>query len=487
MARQRVHPQDGGLIRAALAARIGDRTLAEIDAGTIVVVPSITTSDAELRRTPAAEHLEERLLFTLLLLRSPEVRIVYLTALPVAPAIVDYYLRFVPDPAAARERLHLIALDMPGPRALTAKLLARPDAIERVRALAAPAVEAHLLCYKVTPAEHALAAALGMPLDGPAVGQLGVGTKSGSRRAARRAGVAIPDGEEDLWSGAEVEAALGRLHDRRPSARSALVKLNDGFAGRGNVLVGLDQRLSPLAATSATFAGEGEGWPQYLEGIAAEGAVVEEFVERPGLVSSCAQMRIAPSGAVQVVSIYDIELAGGHGQQYAGCRYPAGASHRQVLHDRAVRMARQLAREGVSGWFGLDFIVDPAAPERTCQLNEVNLRMGGGTHPYWMAVLASGGVHDPLTGELRAGGRPLAYVATDDVCSPRLLGRTAAEVVARVDRAGLAFDAGRASGVTLQFLGAVPSWGMTGMTCIAGTPQEAEELRREAVAAVTGR
>lgn len=487
MASQRVHPQDRGLSRAALAARIGDRTLAEITSGTVVVIPSITTSEAELRRTPAAEHLEERLLFTLLLLRHPEVRVVYLTALPVDPAIVDYYLRFVPAAVSARERLELVALDEPGPRALTFKLLDRPDVLAQVRELAGQPEQAHLLCYKVTPAEHRVADRLGIPLDGPGEQLLAVGTKSGSRRAAQRAGIPVPDGEEELWSGPEVEAALARLRARRPQLRSALVKLNDGFAGRGNVVVGLDQPLAPLAAIRATFAEEGESWAPYLDGIADEGAVVEAFVERRGLVSSCAQMRIAPSGAVQVVSIYDIALSGGHGQQYSGCRYPADPRHHDVLLVAARRLGGLLASEGVNGWFGIDFVVDPRDPHGCCLLNEVNLRMGGGTHPYWMTLLASGGEHDPASGALRVRGRPIAYVATDDVCSARLLGATPAEVIRRVDCAGLAFDAAYGSGVTLQFLGAVPGWGMTGVTCIAETPAEAEELRCEAVAAITAR
>ena len=44
----------------------------------------------------------------LLLLADPATRVVYTTSTPIDPAIIDYYLRFLPDPADARRRLVLI-------------------------------------------------------------------------------------------------------------------------------------------------------------------------------------------------------------------------------------------------------------------------------------------------------------------------------------------------------------------------------------------
>src|SRR5918911_984002 len=98
----------------------------DLEAGTVVVLPSLSFPTAELRKIVGIGFYEERLLFLLLLLRRPGVRLVYLTSMPVDPAIVDYYLGFLPDPAGARARLHLVSADDPAPRSLTAKLLDRP-------------------------------------------------------------------------------------------------------------------------------------------------------------------------------------------------------------------------------------------------------------------------------------------------------------------------------------------------------------------------
>lgn len=467
--------------RSLLARRLGDRPFEQVASGTIVVVPSISTSAAELRRTPAAVHLEERLLFTLLLLRHRQLRVVYVSSLPLDPAVVDYILRFVDDPTV-RRRLALVSLGDGTPRALTEKLLERPEALERLRRLSGGPEEAYLVCYKVTPAEHALAARLGLPLEGPDPALLSFDTKTASRRAAVRAGVAVPDGDDGLWSTAEVEDALADLHARRPGALAAMVKLDAGFAGRGNAVVPLDRPLRPLRSAAVTFPMPDETWESYGARIEAGGAVVEELLDGPGLVAPAAQLRITPTGAVQVLTVYDMVLRGAHRQQFSGCRYPAHADHRSVVHDAAVRIARVLADEGVFGWLGLDFLADASHGTPRVWFSEVNLRMGGGTQPYWTALLLGGAVRDQPEGGAVGGAVAKAYVATDDLCSDRLAGRAPGWVVDRVDRAGLAFDAGRGCGVALQILGAVPMFGMLGATCIADSLDDADLLMADLVA-----
>src|SRR4051812_8459183 len=61
---------------------------------TVVVVPSLTV-DVDF---PAAaqQAYEERFLFMLFLLRQPLIRMIYITAQPIQPSIVDYYLQILP-------------------------------------------------------------------------------------------------------------------------------------------------------------------------------------------------------------------------------------------------------------------------------------------------------------------------------------------------------------------------------------------------------
>ena len=136
----------------ALAARLSGRPLTALEQGTLVVIPSTTFPSAELRKITGIEHYEERMLFTALLLRRPELRLVFVTAVPVDGAVVDYFLRYLPDPDDARRRLHLVSVGDPEPRALSEKLLARPDVLDEIRAYVSDASSACVLPFNVTAA-----------------------------------------------------------------------------------------------------------------------------------------------------------------------------------------------------------------------------------------------------------------------------------------------------------------------------------------------
>jgi hypothetical protein len=459
------------------------RALSELDRGTIVVLPSATFPESELRKIVGIQHYEERLLCTTLLLRDPELRIVYITSLPVDEAIIEYYLGFLSDPAGARRRLHMVVVGEDSGRALTAKVLDAPRAIAEVRELVGDAEQAYILPFNVTPLEGHVAELVGIPLFGAAPELAALGSKTGSRRAARKAGVAVLDGEEDLRSVAEVDAAIAGLHARRPEAQAVVVKLNDGFSGQGNAIVELEGFAS-LETSAIAFCADEESWPSYAAKVQDGGAVVEELVRAPGVVSPSVQLRITPGGAVEVVSNHDQILGGLEGQVYLGCRFPARPEYRLDIQERARRVGEVLAADGVIGAFGIDFVLVPGAEGFDIRLSEINLRMGGTTHPFWMARLVTGGVYDPSTGELVAGGRPKSYVASDNVKGTALLGRAPADVIADVERAGLAFDQGRATGATVHLLGALPKFGKMGVTCIADSPEDADALYEEVTAAL---
>lgn len=442
------------------------------------MLPSATFAVSELRKITGIQFYEERLLCTTLLLSRPDLRLVYLTSLPVDEAVVEYYLRALPDPAGARRRLVLVTLDDPSSLPLTEKLVHRPEVIEQVRLLVAAHGPASMLPFNITPAEFAVAEAADLPIAGPPPELVSLGSKTGSRQVARRAGVAVLDGSEDLYSLDDVEAAVHRIRAGRPGAEAVVIKLNDGFSGQGNALLDLDGLASPLPLSATTFCAADESWPAFGAKIASGGAIVEELVRADGLVSPSAQVRIAPGGSFEVISTHDQVLGGPRNQVYLGCRFPADARYRLAIQEAAMAVAEVLVGEGVIGSFGIDFLVVPGAGGAHDQvvLSEINLRMGGTSHPYWAARLLTGSTYDPATGELAAGGRTTTYVATDNMKSQRLVGRTPADVIAAVDAAGLAFDTATGTGVALHLLGAVPRFGKMGATCIAPTLTEADAL-----------
>ena len=455
--------------------------MSDLENGTIVVLPSATFPVAELRKIIGINHYEERLLCMVLLLRRPGLRMIYVTSLPVDEAIVEYYLGFLSDPAGARARLTMITLNDPGPKALSAKLVDRADVLDAVKASAGAPEHAYVLPFNVTPHERTISERLGIPLYGPSPELAALGSKTGSREVAKRAGVEILEGAESLGSLAEVESAVTDLVRSR-GVGAVVVKLNNGFSGQGNALVDVSQLRLPLTDTPTTFCASEESWPSFTSKIAAEGAIVEELVQETGVVSPSVQLRIAPSGVFEVISTHDQVLGGPANQVYLGCQFPADPAYRLAIQERAEKVAAVLASEGVIGSFGIDFLV---MPDGRVYLSEINLRMGGTTHPYWMAKLATGGEYVHHRGELIAAGRPVAYEASDNLKSLALVGRSPSSVIEELDRRGWAFDLETRTGVMVHLLGALRAHGKMGMTCVAPSVGEASALFDEVSAHLT--
>lgn len=454
-----------------LVEMLGSGSASDMRSGTLVVVPSLTFPESELRKILGIEFYEERLLFLLLLLRHPGLRIVFVTSVRVEETIVDYYLRFVPPEVRPGERLWLLALWDPNPRALTAKVLGDRGAVARLRSLAEG--DSCLLTFNVSSLEARLADAIDTPLYGCPPGLVGLGSKSGSRRVAREAGVAVLPGAEDLHSPHEVEKALSELGLRSPAPRSAVVKLNDGFSGQGNAIVDLTAD-GPLEERTQ-FCAQEESWESFGAKLAEQGGVVEELLRIPGMVSPSVQMRIAPDGTHEVVSTHDQILGGPDDQVYLGCRFPANERYRGAIQDAGRRVARVLAEQGAIGSFGIDFVLGPADPPQPF-LTEINLRMGGTTHPFLMTEFVTGGRYEEATGELVVDGRAKRYVATDNLKSDEYVGLLPEDLIRATDEAGLAFDASTNTGVLLHLLGALKKHGKVGMTCVADSAAEADAL-----------
>ncbi|MGH2729233.1 MAG: peptide ligase PGM1-related protein, partial [Actinomycetota bacterium] len=117
-------------------------------------------------------------------------------------------------------------------------------------------------------------------------------------------------------------------------------------------------------------------------------------------------------------------------------------------------------------------------------LSEINLRMGGTTHPFLMARFATQGTYDAPTGRLVAGGRPKYYVASDNLKSEAYVGLEPGRVIAAVAERGLAYDAATKTGAMLHLLGALKHHGKMGTTCVADSRAEADALYEQVLALV---
>ena len=472
-------------LRPRLAEVWDALTMREEEPHTAVVVPSLTLDQSELRKISGASFYEERLLFLLIRLRNPRARMVYVTSQPIHPIILEYYLQFLAGiPAShARSRLTLLCADDASPRSLTEKILERPRLIERIRAGIMDPQKAYLTVFNSTPHERKLAVLLGIPLNGCDPQLASLGTKSGSRKAFREAGVPLPEGFEDLHTLHEISEALVELRARRPGISRAVVKLDESFSGEGNALFRYPASESHAAFAESLrqveFAVASETPESYFDKLAKMGGIVEEFIEAEEKHSPSAQLRIGPRGDVLLISTHDQILGGPSGQVFLGCRFPARDEYRLAIQEASLRIGQVLSAHGVVSRFGVDFLVhrDSAdAPWKTTAL-EINLRMGGTTHPYLALQFLTGGSLDPSSGLfLSPSGQAKYYKATDNLYSPRYRGLLPEDLVDLLTVNKLHYSHGSESGVLFHLIGALSEFGKLGLTAIANSPGQVDEL-----------
>ena len=450
-------------------------------ATTVVVVPSRTIE--KFHEPPAeTQAYEERLLCLLLKLRERTLHMVYVTSMPVAQDIVEYYLGLLPADIRddARDRLTMLSTEDPSLRPLSAKLLERPTLLTRIRWEVTDHEAAHLIPYVTTELEFALGKELGIPVMGadPALAHLG--TKSGGRELFARAGVAHPLGVEHVRSRADVIAAIARLRAVRPRIGQAVVKLDEGVSGEGNAIVELRglgrtgtraellkiaERVDAMRLQAANVSHY-----EYFERLEQGGGIVEERIVARELRSPSVQLELEPEGA-RVVSTHDQIL---EDDRCIGCRFPAAPAYAGAITEAAERIGALLVAEGAIGRAAIDFIVGRnRSGTWSAYALEINLRKGATTHPLYTLELVTGGAYDPRSGTFRAqDGSTRHYVATDYLASPRLSALGDGALFALADRPGLEPDG---FGVVFHMLSALSELGRMGMTVIGRTAADAQQ------------
>ncbi len=454
---------------------------------TSVVVPSLTLDQSELKKLAGASFYEERLLFLLIRLRNPRARVVYVTSQPVHPMILEYYFQFLAGiPAShARARLTLLCAHDGSPRSLTEKILERPRLIERIRMGIQDRNRAYLTVFNSTPHERRLAVLLGIPLNGVDPNLIHLGTKSGSRKAFREAEVDLPAGQEDLRTEHEVENALFDLKRQKPRLRRAVVKLNDSFSGEGNAIFRFPESDSRPAIREALreleFSVPTETHEVYFDKFARMGGIVEEFIEAAEKESPSAQLRVGPRGDVSVISTHDQILGGPSRQIFLGCSFPAQDEYRLKIQEAGTRIGAVLASYGAVSRFAVDFLVCRNDPREEWHVSalEINLRMGGTTHPYLALQFLTGGQLDPRTGLYYSPtGHAKYYRATDNLKSDAYRGLLPEDLIEILTINKLHYSHGSESGVLFHLIGALSEFGKLGMTAIANSREEVDELYR---------
>ncbi|MFK0730323.1 MAG: peptide ligase PGM1-related protein [Gloeotrichia echinulata HAB0833] len=465
----------------------------------ILIIPSLSIDQHELQKIEGCEHYEERLLFSLMRLRNPRTRLIYVTSMPLHPSIIDYYLQLLPGIpfSHARNRLLLLSTYDSSLKPLSQKIVERPRLLQRIRQ-SLNLDRAFMVCYNSTVWEAELSVKLGVPLYAAAPDLQIWGTKSGSRQIFAQSSVPHPDGSASVGNGTDLAKAAADLWERQPTLQRMVVKLNEGFSGEGNALLDLRPILS-IAPGQAShhqrveaisdrlpnmhFQSTLETWANFSGRIQELGAIVEAFVEGEIKRSPSVQGRITPSCEVEILSTHDQILGGRDGQIYLGCRFPAEEHYRLELQQLGLQVGKKLAEKGVLERFGVDFItVDQGNKQWDIQAIEINLRKGGTTHPFMTLKLLTNGRYDLSTGLFYSQqGRPKYYIATDNLqkdCYRGLLPNDLMDIIAHHR---LHFDSCTETGTVFHLMGCLSQFGKLGLTCIGDSPQQADDIYNKVV------
>lgn len=473
-------------LQTQLRPEWGEEQLFDGDGYDLCVVPSLTMDQAEMRLVPGAHHYEERQLFSLIRLRHPGVRAVYVTSKLLPELIVDAVLELLPGvpTSHARRRLKLFDCDDASDRPLTEKLLERPALLERIAAEMRPA-RSVLICYVVTELEKELSERLQIPLLGTDPMLNWWGSKAGAKQLFTRCGLTQPAGSPLVRDLPALAQATDTLWQEHQSLNRVVVKLNEGFSGEGNACLDLapldlarsqpQERQQHLLQALEHLAMPAPEWPILLK---TQGAIVEAWVEGgEELRSPSVQGTILPGGEVRLLSTHEQILGGPQGQTYQGCRFPADVAYRQSLMEIGRKVGEALAREGALERFAVDTLALRQGDRWDLNAIEINLRQGGTTHPTMALNAISGGHLDQNDGRyLAPSGSNLFYRATDTLIDPALRGLLPVDLIDIVAAADLHYDPVRQRGSVFHLLGCLSEFGKLGMTCIGRSRAEAEDV-----------
>lgn len=456
---------------------------------TVIIIPSLTLDADILSKITGSMHYEERMLCLLMLLRMPLTKIVYVTSMPIADVIVDYYLNLLPGITGhhARKRLTLLNCFDPCSKSLTQKILERPRLMQRIKQHITDVSNTHITCFNITPLEKTLAVQLGVPLFGTDPDLFYEGSKSGARKTFRSCGINLPDGFEDLQTKDDIIKALVALKKNNPLLRKAVVKTNEGFSGDGNAVFYYPaltdnkisesnietvfmQGLTPVAKDLTREA--------FLEKFTRMGGIVELFLEGEIKTSPSVQCVINPDKTIDIVSTHDQMLGGEAGQVFIGAIFPADKTYSISLASEAMKVAQALMQKGALGRFALDFLSIKQNDDTWKHYAiEINLRKGGTTHPYLMLQFLTNGNYNADAGSfITASGNERFYFASDNVVNEKYKGLTPYDLINIAMFHSLMYDGASQEGVMFHLIGALSEFGKLGLVCIGSSPQRAKEF-----------
>jgi len=367
--------------------------------------------------------------------------------------------------------------------------------LDRIRNTLGDPQRAHLVVFNTTPLERTLAVRLGIPVYGTDPDLHYLGSKSGCRAILKEAGIPVPEGYEDLKTTADVVGALDKLWQRNPAILRAVVKLNEGFSGKGNAMFDFRNITAHAGAPEAErkqvieknlhdmkFEAKEENWTSFERQFHKLEGIVETFVEGENKASPSVQARVNAIREPQVISTHDQIMGGPTGQMFMGCSFPARRDYRLQIQQDGLKVAEVLSGKGVLGRFAIDFILVPTEHGYDRYAIEINLRRGGTTHPFAMMKFLIEGDYNQQEGIfVSSKGQEKYYYATDNLLDPKYVGMGPEDLIDVMVFNELHFHSYLQRGVAYHMIGALSQCGKLGITCIGDTRRETEELHERTI------
>lgn len=465
----------------------------EEDDQDILVIPSFSIDQEVGKKVVGFLHYEERLLFSLIRLRNPHTRLIYVTAQPLSPIIIDYYLQLLPGIpfSHARERLLLLTTYDSSQKPLTKKILERPRLINKIKHFLRPN-KSYMVCFNSTILEQELSVKLDIPLLASSPELLYWGSKGGSRKIFADCNILHPDGSPLVYNLDDLIREITFLLIRKPYLKKVVIKLNEGFSGEGNAVLdvrgisglfshdlNLEKKLNLVSQIieEAKVQGIGDTWKTFCDRIPELGVIVEEFIEGKIKFSPSMQGYITPCGKVEIISTHDQILGGEDGQIYLGCRFPAQEDYRLQLQELGVKIGLELAKKGAMERYSADFLAVKENDKWLLYAIEINLRKGGTTHPFMTLKFLTNGNYNCEDGLFYSPKDKVKYyIASDNLQKPQYHGLLPHDLMDIIAKHHLHFDSSTKTGTVFHLMGALSEFGKLGLTSIGNSSAEAEDI-----------
>jgi len=457
---------------------------------TVLVLPSISVERNILENIIGINHYESRGLWEILNAKNSNIKILYISSLPIEQVVIDQLLSHIPQAKEIKKRIQFISLNNAEVgKSLTDKILSNIFYIKKIKSLIEPK-NTYMNSFLVTESERKLAEVLGIPLFGSQERFDYYHTKSGNRVLFQESGVPFSPGFGDLKSIGHLVMAIENLWRRFPRDKKIMIKLDRGVSGEGNALLIIPDAFPDYSVFKKTipddekrqfitnllpqmkFLGKNMNWQNFHKEI-AKGVVAERYLEGDMVSSPSCQGKIYPNGRVEILSTHE-QILNELGNCYLGSEFPCRSDYRNQIQIYAMRVGKAMAKKGLIGYFSIDYLMTENQSENKIWAIEINIRQGGTTHPYKTAKLLTGSVYDEKKGILsNPKCKNIVYKSNDNFVDPRFIGKTPEQFLDFLCHREIIFSAATNRGVVFHILGAMNEFGKIGFTMIG---QEQEQV-----------